>query len=99
MAGGGAPSGHDSAGRRERDVMRIAYVQACQGFGGAGRQASVAISRLAPWGIEVVPLVGPSPLICRWLAQQDVRGCILSGAFPPGWPAARGAERWALPAR
>lgn len=97
MDGAGRPEGGAQA--RDPAVTRIAHVQACEGFGGAERQASVAIPRLASWGFDVVPLVGPTPLICHWLAQQDVRGCLLSRAFPPGWPDATGAERWAIPGR
>jgi glycosyltransferase involved in cell wall biosynthesis len=62
--------------------LRVLYVQPCATFGGAARQASSAISRLAAWGVEVVPLVGPSRLLCRWLEEQDVRGTILSRDFP-----------------
>src|SRR4051812_5593017 len=87
------------AGSGEGGALRVAYVQACEGFGGSARQASVAIARLADWDIEVAPVVGPHPLLCRWLAAEDVRGAIVSRAFPPGWPDARGAERWALPRR
>ena len=79
--------------------MRVAYVQGCESLGGAERQASLAIARLPPWGIDVVPLVGPNPLVCRWLDEQDVRGTILSRDFPPGWPHAQGVERLALPGR
>jgi glycosyltransferase involved in cell wall biosynthesis len=64
----------------DRPLMRVAYVQACDGLG-AERQASLIISRLGAFGIEVVPLLGSDPRLCRWLAEQDVRGAILSRAL------------------
>jgi glycosyltransferase involved in cell wall biosynthesis len=60
----------------------VLYVQPCATFGGAARQASIAVARLGAWGMEVVPLVGPGQTVCRWLEEQDVRGTILSRDFP-----------------
>lgn len=79
--------------------IRVLYLQPCEAFGGAERQASTAIPRLAQWGIDVVPLVGPNPTLCRWLDAQQVRGTILSPDFPGAWPKVRGLRRLALPWR
>jgi glycosyltransferase involved in cell wall biosynthesis len=62
--------------------LRVLYVQPCATYDGAARQASIAVARLGLSGMEVVPLVGPSQLLCRWLEGQDVRGTILSRDFP-----------------
>jgi glycosyltransferase involved in cell wall biosynthesis len=65
---------------------RIVYLQPCARLGGAERHAATAIAGLARSELEVVPVVGPSTLLCRWLEPGGVRGTILSRAFPPAWP-------------
>ncbi len=75
------------------------YLQPCASFGGAERQAATTIPRLAAHGFDVVPLVGPNTVICRWLDEQHVKGTLLSHGFPGGWPKARGLERLELPGR
>jgi glycosyltransferase involved in cell wall biosynthesis len=60
----------------------VAYVLPSRHLGGSERQASAVIPRLPALQIDVLPVVGPTPLLCRWLEQKGVRGTILSRAFP-----------------
>jgi glycosyltransferase involved in cell wall biosynthesis len=64
--------------------LRIAYLQPCSHLGGSERQAAAVIGRLPAHDIDVVPVVGPSPMLCRWLEQHGVRGSILLRSFPTG---------------
>jgi glycosyltransferase involved in cell wall biosynthesis len=72
--------------RPARDHLRVLYLQPCVRLGGAERRAATAIPWLPRSNIEVVPVVGPTPLLCRWLEAQGVRGTILSREFPAAWP-------------
>src|SRR3954447_15518803 len=65
---------------------RVVYLQPCPRLGGAERHAATAIAALARSELEVIPVVGPSPLLCRWLEPRGVRGTIVSHAFPGAWP-------------
>ena len=51
---------------------RLLYVQPCSSFGGAERQASLNVPRLRESGFDVLPLVGPSQTIVRWLNDNGV---------------------------
>src|SRR4051812_29310231 len=83
-----------AAERSASGSLRVLYLQPCIRLGGAERQAVNAICRLPGSGIEVVPVVGPTPLLCRWLETQGVRGTILSRAFPALGRAGLGLGRW-----
>ena len=84
--------------RAPRARLRIVYLQPCARLGGAQRQAATTIAHLGRWNIDVVPVIGPTPLLCRWLEPQGVRGTIVSRAFPPGWAPGRFASLAAVPA-
>src|SRR5207253_106534 len=72
-------------GRRAH--LRILYLQPCPRLGGAERQAATAIPQLGRFDIDVVPVVGPTPLLCRWLEQGPGGGggaAHVDGGGPPG---------------
>jgi glycosyltransferase involved in cell wall biosynthesis len=51
---------------------RVMYLLPAAGFGGAERQGLVHIRHLARHGVEVVPVVGPGPIVPRALAAEGV---------------------------
>ncbi len=78
----------------DRSGRRLLYVQPCSSFGGAERQASLNVPGLAQAGFDVLPLVGPSPTIVRWLEDNGVDELVHSMEFPggsklTGWARAR----------
>lgn len=54
---------------------------------------------LTSWNVEVVPLVGPSTTVVRWLEDQGVQEIIHSRSFPGGWARPHGLGRLSLPLR
>jgi glycosyltransferase involved in cell wall biosynthesis len=84
---------------RSRAPIRVLYLQPCASFGGAERQASIVIPRMKEWDIEVIPLVGPSRTIVRWLEDHGVSETVLSTDFPGNWRKPRGLGRLSLPYR
>jgi glycosyltransferase involved in cell wall biosynthesis len=82
--------------RLRNNDCRVLYLQPCASFGGAERQASIVIPRLAAYGMHVLPLVGPNACICRWLEEQEVTATIRTDHFPGGWVKPRGFARVSL---
>ncbi|HET6283294.1 MAG TPA: glycosyltransferase family 4 protein, partial [Polyangia bacterium] len=79
--------------------LRLLYVQPCTNFGGAERQASTSAPRLARFGFDVTPLVGPGGAIIDWLRENGVTDIIHIDSFPGNWPKPRGLSRLGLPSR
>src|SRR6266404_1239955 len=79
--------------------LRLLYVQPCTNFGGAERQASTSAPRLARFGFDVTPLVGPGGAIIDWLHENGVDDIIHVGGFPGNWPKPHGLARLRLPSR
>jgi glycosyltransferase involved in cell wall biosynthesis len=73
------------AWRPPAPALRVLYLQPCAAFGGAERQASIVIPDLRREGIDVLPLVGPSETMVRWLQDRGVDEVIRSDAFPGLW--------------
>ncbi len=81
----------------ERSRRRLLYVQPCSSFGGAERQASLNVPGLANAGFDVLPLVGPSSTIVRWLNDNGVEELIHAMEFPGGGPKLTGWARARIP--
>ena len=81
----------------EGSRRRLLYLQPCSSFGGAERQASLNIPRLAKAGFDVLPLVGPSMTIVRWLHDSGVTELLHTNAFPGGGAPLHGWSRAQLP--
>jgi glycosyltransferase involved in cell wall biosynthesis len=89
--------GGDPPHRRcESTALRVLYLQPCTRLGGAERRAVTAIAGLPRSGVDVVPVVGPTPLLCRWLEAGGVRGTIVARSFPPASSAGSGPRLAAL---
>jgi glycosyltransferase involved in cell wall biosynthesis len=73
------------ARRIEAAPLRVLYLQPCAAFGGAERQASIVIPDLQREGIDVLPLVGPSETMVRWLEERGISEVIRSDCFPGLW--------------
>lgn len=56
----------------QHGAIRALYVLPSGGFGGIERQAAAVLPRLGGWGIDVIPLVGPSPTLPGWLADAGL---------------------------
>ena len=80
-----------------RSRRRLLYVQPCSSFGGAERQASLNVPRLGKAGFDVLPLVGPSMTIVRWLNDNGVDHLVHTLDFPGGGARLRGWARAQLP--
>ena len=76
---------------------RLLYVQPCSSFGGAERQASLNVPRLRESGFDVLPLVGPSQTIVRWLNDNGVDELVHTHEFPGGGPKLQGWSRARIP--
>jgi glycosyltransferase involved in cell wall biosynthesis len=76
---------------------RLLYLQPCSSFGGAERQASLNVPGLAKAGFDVLPLVGPSTTIVRWLNDSGVTDLVHTRAFPGDGAPLRGWARAQLP--
>src|SRR5262245_23297365 len=91
--------------RGKRDGMasderaRLLYLQPSSTFGGAERQASIAVPLLSKLGFDVTVMVGPSTSGIDWLREYGADDLIHRPSFPGGWRKPRGLGRLALPAR
>lgn len=83
----------------ELSSTRLLYLQPSSTFGGAERQASIAVPLLSRLGFDVTTMVGPSTSGLDWLREYGVDDLIHTPDFPGGWRKPRGLERLALPAR
>jgi glycosyltransferase involved in cell wall biosynthesis len=83
----------------EHARTRLLYLQPSSTFGGAERQASIAVPLLATQGFDVTTMLGPSTAGLDWLRDYGVDDLIHTRDFPGGWRKPRGLERLALPAR
>jgi len=81
----------------DRSRRRLLYVQPCSSFGGAERQASLNVPRLRESGFDVLPLVGPSQTIVRWLNDNGVDELVHTHEFPGGGPKLQGWARARIP--
>lgn len=81
----------------DRSRRRLLYVQPCSSFGGAERQASLNVPRLAHSGFDVLPLVGPSQTIVRWLNDNGVDDLVHTNDFPGSGPKLHGWSRAQIP--
>ena len=72
-------------------------MQPCSSFGGAERQASLNVPRLSESGFDVLPLVGPSQTIVRWLNDNGVDELVHTHEFPGGGPKLTGWARARIP--
>lgn len=79
--------------------MRLLYLQPSSTFGGAERQASIAVPLLTKLGFDVTTMVGPSTSGLDWLREYGVDDLVHTPDFPGGWRKPRGFERLALPGR
>jgi len=86
-------------GLRESARMRLLYLQPSSTFGGAERQASIAVPLLTKLGFDVTTMVGPSTSGLDWLREYGVDDLVHTPDFPGGWRKPRGFERLALPGR
>ena len=75
---------------------RLLYLQPSSTFGGAERQASIAVPLLAKHGFDVTVMVGPSTTGLDWLRDYGVEDLVHTPAFPGGWRKPRGLERITL---
>src|SRR5262245_4354831 len=91
------------AARRTRSQddsrARLLYLQPSASFGGAERQASIAVPLLAKLGFDVTTMVGPSTSGIDWLREYGAEDLVHTPDFPGGWRKPRGIERLALPGR
>jgi glycosyltransferase involved in cell wall biosynthesis len=94
------------AARRTRDGFqesgrkpRLLYLQPSSTFGGAERQASIAVPSLAKLGFDITVMIGPSTSGIDWLREYGVEDLVHTPDFPGGWPKPRGLGRLALPSR
>jgi glycosyltransferase involved in cell wall biosynthesis len=78
---------------------RLLYLQPSSTFGGAERQASIAVPLLANLGFDVTTMMGPSTSGIDWLREYGVEDLVHTPDFPGGWPKPRGLGRLALPGR
>src|SRR6185436_854740 len=85
---------HETASKR-----RLLYLQPSSSFGGAERQASIAVPLLAKMGFDVTVMVGPSTSGIDWLREYGADDLIHTPSFPGGWRKPRGLGRLALPGR
>jgi glycosyltransferase involved in cell wall biosynthesis len=83
----------------EHARTRLLYLQPSSTFGGAERQASIAVPLLSRQGFDVTTMLGPSTSGLDWLRDYGVEDLIHTRDFPGGWRKPRGFERLALPAR
>jgi glycosyltransferase involved in cell wall biosynthesis len=83
----------------EHERTRLLYLQPSSTFGGAERQASIAVPLLSRQGFDVTTMLGPSTSGLDWLRDYGVEDLIHTRDFPGGWRKPRGFERLALPAR
>ena len=88
---------HDGADQNTR--ARLLYLQPSSTFGGAERQASIAVPLLANLGFDVTTMMGPSTSGIDWLREYGVEDLIHTPNFPGGWRKLHGLGRLALPAR
>jgi glycosyltransferase involved in cell wall biosynthesis len=79
--------------------IRVLYMQPSTGFGGAERQASLLIPHLASWGVEALPLVGPSDTVVHWMQEQEIEEIVHSQNFPGVLLQEKGLALLARPAR
>jgi glycosyltransferase involved in cell wall biosynthesis len=78
---------------------RLLYLQPSSTFGGAERQASIAVPLLANLGFDVTTMMGPSTSGIDWLREYGVEDLVHTPDFPGGWAKPRGLGRLALPGR
>jgi glycosyltransferase involved in cell wall biosynthesis len=84
---------------REGSRVRLLYLQPSSTFGGAERQASIAVPLLSKLGFDVTTMVGPSTSGLDWLREYGVDDLVHTPDFPGGWRKPRGLGRLALPGR
>jgi glycosyltransferase involved in cell wall biosynthesis len=87
------------ARRGPRKPLRVLYLQPAPLFGGAERQAALTAMLLPQFGVDVLPLVGPGPVVAEWLRECGVREIVETPHFPGGWRKQRGLGRLTLPGR
>lgn len=85
---------HGSGSKR-----RLLYLQPSSTFGGAERQASIAVPLLAKMGFDITVMIGPSTSGLEWLREYGVDDLVHTPDFPGGWRKLRGLGRLALPGR
>src|SRR4029079_5288560 len=78
---------------------RLLYLQPSSTFGGAERQASIAVPLLANLGFDVTTMMVPSTSGIDWLREYGVEDLVHTPDFPGGWAKPRGLGRLALPGR
>jgi glycosyltransferase involved in cell wall biosynthesis len=78
---------------------RLLYLQPSASFGGAERQASIAVPLLSKLGFDVTVMQGPSTSGLDWLREYGVTDLVHTRNFPGGWRKPRGLGRLALPLR
>ena len=87
-------------GFQESDSKRrLLYLQPSSTFGGAERQASIAVPLLAKMGFDITVMIGPSTSGLEWLREYGVDDLVHTPDFPGGWPKLHGLARLALPGR
>ena len=88
---------HDGSHANKR--ARLLYLQPSSTFGGAERQASIAVPLLSKLGFDVTTMMGPSTSGIDWMREYGVEDIVHAPDFPGGWPKPRGFGRLALPGR
>src|SRR3954464_15575318 len=88
-------SSHEQGAKK----ARLLYLQPSSTFGGAERQASIAVPLLSKLGFDVTVMVGPSTSGLDWLREYGVEDLVHTADFPGAWPKPRGIERLTLPGR
>src|SRR4051812_2989484 len=62
---------HESGSKR-----RLLYLQPSSTFGGAERQASIAVPLLAKMGFDITVMIGPSTSGMEWLREYGVEDLV-----------------------
>lgn len=76
-----------------RDPVRALYVLPSGGFGGVESQLAAVLPQLSSWGVEVLPVVGPSSTLVTWLEDEGMREVVHSQAFELPSEGASGLRR------
>src|SRR5262252_10636033 len=95
---GSRRSPDDTRETNEHARTRLLYLQPSSTFGGAERQASIAVPLLSKLGFDITTMLGPSTSGLDWLREHGVEDLIHTPDFPGGWRKPRGLQRLALPA-
>jgi glycosyltransferase involved in cell wall biosynthesis len=75
-----------SAPARSLVHRRILYLQPAPTIGGAERQATLILPRLAGYGLDPLPVTGPGRDVLGWFRAHGFENALWSAHFPSGEP-------------